>query len=248
MNTWEIQASDVHIWLAVLEQPPALRQKLAQWLSQDEHQQAQRFLVERERQRYMVARGVLRGILGAYLGQNPAKLRFVYGPHGKPALHPEENDRLLSFNVSHSYGLALYAVTQGREIGVDLEQMRPLDDLERLARHCFSAGECASLLSLPPALQHQAFYACWTRKEALIKATGEGLSRDLKQFEVSCAPGEPARILRWEGEEDLGRWTLEGVVVPSEFAGALAVEGHCGELTYRTWEPAQDMRERTEHL
>lgn len=242
--SWEIADGEVHIWLAELEQPPALRRLLAQSLSSDEHERARCFLVERERERFMGARGILRTLLGVYLRQNPAQVRFVSGLHGKPALHPEDNTCSLFFNVSPSQGLALYAITHGREVGVDLEQMCSLDDLELLAQRYLSEGERARMLSLPQAMQQQAFYTCWTLKEALLKATGEGLSRDLRQLEVAFEPGEPTRLVRWETEGDLERWTLARLAVPNGYAGALSVEGACEKLTYRKWEPAQDMIER----
>jgi 4'-phosphopantetheinyl transferase len=232
--TWEAQ---VHVWLAELEQPTYAVQQLASVLSEDELLRARRFYFERDRQHFLVARGVLRTILGWYLALPPARLHFTYGSRGKPSLSAASGGEQLRFNVSHSHELALYAVTQGRDIGVDIEFMRPLEDADDIACHFFSAHERAILWNLPASLKHQAFYNCWTRKEAYIKATGEGLSQPLDEFAVSLAPGEPAQLLSVVGKPDEGsRWTFEALQPPPGYAAALAVEGAGWQLACWKWE------------
>ncbi|HEY7414459.1 MAG TPA: 4'-phosphopantetheinyl transferase superfamily protein [Ktedonobacteraceae bacterium] len=228
--------AEVHVWLAELEQPARTVQQLASVLSEDESLRARRFYFERDRRRFIVARGVLRRILGWYLDLPPALLQFTYGPRGKPSLLAASGGERLRFNVSHSHELALYAVTRDRELGVDIEFMRPLDDAENIARHFFSASEQATLRSLPASLKHQAFYNCWTRKEAYIKATGEGLSQPLDEFDVSLAPGEPAKLLSVVGKPDeVRRWSFEALQPPAGYAAALAVEGAGWNIACWRW-------------
>ena len=226
----------MHVWLAELEQPERAVQHLASTLSENELLRARRFYFERDRQHFIVARGLLRTILGWYLALSPARLQFTYGPRGKPSLSASCGGEQLRFNVSHSHELALYAVTRGREIGVDIEFMRSLEDADDIARHFFSAHERATLRSLPARLKYQAFYNCWTRKEAYIKAIGEGLSQPLDEFAVSLAPGEPARLLSVMGKPDeVSRWTFEALQPPAGYAAALAVEGAGWQFACWKW-------------
>ena len=219
-------AAQANVWLAELEQPADTIQRLAGELASDELLRAQRFYFERDRRRFIVARGVLRAILSAYLPVTPAQLSFTYGPQGKPALAAPFNDTGLRFNVSHSHELALYAVIRAREIGVDIEWMRPLDDAENLAAHFFSVREQMALRSLPEHLKHQGFYNCWTRKEAFIKAVGKGLAQPLDEFDVSLTPGEPAQLLANLGQTNEAKyWSLLALRPPTGYAAALAVEG-----------------------
>jgi 4'-phosphopantetheinyl transferase len=163
-------------------------------------------------------------------------LRFGYNPYGKPALVGEEGEKGLRFNVSHSHGLALYAITRGREIGVDLERIRPFPDLIGLAERFFSPKEVAALRTLPAPMQTEAFLTCWTRKEAYIKAKGEGLSLPLSQFEVSLAPGEPSALLRtqWDALE-ASRWSLHALTPGPGYVAALAVECNHRRMTCWHW-------------
>ena len=162
-------------------------------------------------------------------------MRFVYGPHGKPELASDGGETGLRFNVSHSHGLALYAITRHREIGVDVERIRPEVASETIAEHFFSPREVAVLRALPATLQATAFFACWTRKEAYIKARGDGLSLPLDQFAVSLAPGEPAALLytAWDAQE-AARWALHDLASGPGYRAAVAVTGHDWQLT--CWE------------
>ena len=164
--------------------------------------------------------------------QDPQYLRFTYGPRGKPALATDMGAVSLRFNVSHSHGLALYAMTRGRELGVDVERIRPEIVQEQVAERFFSPREVTTLRALPVPLQATAFFACWTRKEAYIKATGEGLALPLDQFDVSLAPGEPAALLRtaWDPQE-APRWTMQDLDPAPGYRAAVAVAGHDWRLT-----------------
>ena len=163
-----------HSWSVPLDVPPETSAALYATLTEDERSRSARFRFERDRRRFIVAHGALRDLLGRYLGINPEEIRFVTNPFGKPALDPALGSRL-EFNLSHSADLALIAIA-GAEVGVDLERIRAQPDYAAIAGHCFSAAEADSLNSLPSHLQAEAFFSCWTKKEACVKARGEGLA------------------------------------------------------------------------
>ncbi|HEX7838395.1 MAG TPA: 4'-phosphopantetheinyl transferase superfamily protein [Kofleriaceae bacterium] len=216
--------SDVHVWRVPLVQPPAAIAALLRTLGDDERARAARFHFDRDRNAYILARGTLRALAGRYLDHPPEALAFGYGAKGKPYLAAPPGDAL-RFNVSHSGELALIAFARGREIGVDIERRRSIADLLSLARISFSPGEYAALCGLPPGDHTEAFFACWSRKEAFIKATGEGVSQ-LADFDVSLGPGEPARLLRVEGEPwSRRRWSLQDLPAIPDYAAALVSEG-----------------------
>lgn len=220
-------SDEVHVWLASLNQTAETIQNLRQILSADEEKRAERFYFPRHREHFIVARGLLRTILGLYLDKEPQTLSFSYNSYGKPSLIPEQGGDNLRFNLSHSHELALYAVTRNRDIGVDIERISTERSCEEIAERFFSPLEKATLRSLPANIKHQAFFNCWTRKEAFIKATGKGLSLPLDQFDVTVAPGEPAALLstQWEPQE-ASRWSLQELTVSPDYAASLAVEGH----------------------
>lgn len=196
-------------------------------LSADERERAERFHFRRDRDHFIAARGLLRLLLSRYLGLPPQQLSFSYSPYGKPSLAAERDRARLRFNVSHSQGIALYAFTLEREIGVDVEYIRQDVVGESVAEHFFSAQEVASLRSLPAEVQPQAFFNCWTRKEAFIKARGEGLSFPLDQFDVSLVPGEPAALISTRNDLlEASRWSLQTLPVEEGYVAALAVEGY----------------------
>ena len=232
-----LDVADVHVWLANLDQPDATQiQQLAQALAPDEQHRAARFYRERDRRRFTAARGILRTLLGHYLHAPPAALQFTYGPRGKPALAAPFATRHVHFNLSHSHSLALYAITRGRELGIDIEYMRQLDDAEAIAERFFSPRERAALRTLPAAQRHQAFFTCWTRKEAYIKATGDGLSLPLHSFDVSFLPDEPARLLHAAHDPHAAlHWSMVELSPAANYAAALAVAGHDYHLTCFHW-------------
>ena len=224
----QLQSDEVHIWLADLNQHSA--ESLKSLLAQDEIVRAERFHFEKDRKHYIVARALLRKLLAAYLGTTAGELRFNYAEKGKPALAGVENS-LLNFNLAHSHGKAIYAFSRGRELGVDLEFIREDFGGEEIAERFFSPGEIAALRSVPPELTKEAFFHCWTRKEAYIKARGEGLSMPLDVFDVSLLPGEPAALLRNHKEPaEVTRWSMQSLPVPNGYVAALVVEGHFVKL------------------
>jgi 4'-phosphopantetheinyl transferase len=228
--------AEVHVWQAALAVPPSLRASLQGLLSPDELQRAGRFHFVRDRDHFILARGLLRLILSLYTGTPAARLGFIYNSHGKPAL---EGGQVPSFNLSHSGDLVLYAITAGRVVGIDVEQMRIDFATAEIADRFFALPERLTLRRLPAELHMQAFYNCWTRKEAYIKARGEGLSIPLDQFEVSLIPGVPAALLHSEaGQEEAARWRLEELDPDPAYAAAVAVEGHDWQL--RCWQLAEE--------
>jgi 4'-phosphopantetheinyl transferase len=222
--------SDVDVWLAPLDVSSSALLRLEQTLSADERERAARFHRPDDRRRYIAARGFLRRTLAGYLKAPPESLGFSYNAFGKPALAASG----LAFNVSHSHGLALYAVTRERRIGVDVERIRPDFATLQIAERFFAPGEVARLRAVSPALQAQAFFDCWTRKEAFIKARGEGLSLPLDQFEVTLGPGVKPAITRADDDPQASQhWTLRELHPAANYAGAVAVEGQ--NLQFRLW-------------
>lgn len=209
---------EVHSWCVRLDVPPDTAAGLYATLSEDERNRSARFRFERDQQRFIAAHGVLREILGSYLGTQPNQLRFVHNAFGKPALAPAFGSRL-AFNLSHSDDLALIAIG-GADIGVDLEHIRAQPDSAAIAERFFTAAEVDYMNRLPSHLQAQAFFSCWTRKEAFVKARGEGFTTD---------PGPTPVDLH-------GAWSLYTLHPAPGYIGALAVEGSGWRLSQRHWQ------------
>jgi len=205
---------EVHLWRTALDFPPAQLQSLRHSLAADEAARAERCHFERDRRHFIAARGVLRALLGRYLGQAPAAVRFSYGAQGKPALADGEDAAPLHFNLSHAHGVALYAFTRGREVGIDLERLRGDLAATELAQRFFCPGEAAMIQGLAPPARPRAFLRCWTRKEACLKGLGAGLSLPLNQFAVITASGTPTAPAGW--------WLLDLEPAPG-YLGALAL-------------------------
>lgn len=230
--TLAVGGDEVHVWRAALDRPGELAELFAA-LSPDERARAARFRAARDGDRFVAGRGLLRVILGRYLAREPAALRFRYGPHGKPDLVDDGAGWRLRFNVSHADGLALYAVAEGREVGVDLERVRSDVDVEAIAVW-FSPRERAALAALPASRRREAFFAYWTHKEAWLKAVGGGLSLPLDRCEVDfAAPAAP--ILREGDAATASRWTLRTLAPAPGYAAALAVEGGGWRLACWRW-------------
>lgn len=222
-----MSSNDVQLWLAKLDSPAICEKQIAKSLTETERLKSERFHFKRDRKHFIVGRGILRIILARYLDIEPNRVQFSYGPHGKPYLTERLGDGALRFNLAHSHELALYAFTRASEIGVDLEYLRFIPDAEQIAADFFSALENAVLQALPTNQRQSAFFTCWTSKEAYVKAFGKGLAQPLDQFEVSLAPGEPARLLNVEGApKEASRWSLKALTPDPGYAAALAVEGH----------------------
>jgi 4'-phosphopantetheinyl transferase len=183
-----------------------------------------RFHFEQHRQRYAAAHGQLRLILSAYLACSPTQLRFMTGHYGKPALQDGGD---VCFNLSHAGDQMLVGVVRGRAIGVDIEQIRPDFATTEIATHYFSSAEQDAFQAVPDAQKPLAFFNAWTRKEAFIKAIGEGLSFPLGDFDVTLVPGEPARLLAVRGStEEAARWQMWGWDAGDGYAAAVVVNGH----------------------
>jgi 4'-phosphopantetheinyl transferase len=231
------RAEDVDVWATALDRAPAALERLRAILTDEETARAARFHFARDARRFVVARATLREVLAAYLGVVPRDVRFAYGPRDKPALAPPLDASGVQFNVSHSGEIALYAVALHRRVGVDVEQVRALDDLTALARRNFSPAECAALFALPAAQYPLAFFACWTRKEAYIKALGDGLSHPLDAFTVSFAAGAPARVVEIAGDPAAAaQWTLAAIDVPPRYAAAVAIDAPATITMRGFWE------------
>ena len=232
----------VHIWRAALDLPPEVVQQIGTFLADDERARARRFHFERDRRRFTVGRGVLRLILSRYLKIIPDEIQLSYGPQGKPYLSEPPLPGSLLFNVSHSHELALIAFTDHREIGIDVEYLRPMPDLEAIATHFFARQETETLLNLPTNQQIEGFFNCWTRKEAYIKAIGQGLTMPLDQFDVSLAPGQPAAMLNnYQNPDEVSRWSLTAFVPASNYVAAVAVEGNDWQPAFFQWTLTQEV-------
>jgi 4'-phosphopantetheinyl transferase len=219
----ELPADQVHVWLANLDSYPA--EDLKSLLSNDEVKRAERFHFEKHRNHFIVARGLLRQLLAAYLNTAAIDLKFDYAEKEKPSLGSADKGAI-NFNLAHSYGRAAYAFSRNRELGIDLELIREDFGGAEIAQRFFSRSEVAALGKVPRELAAQAFFNCWTRKEAYIKAIGEGLSMPLDTFDVTLAPGEPAALLRnHKDSREVERWSMLSIAAPEKFVAALVVEG-----------------------
>ena len=193
-------------------------------LSDEERDRAERFAFDRDRNRYILARSRLRRLIATRLGMEPTSIELTYGEQGKPALAPRHAGSDLCFNVSHSNDVVAYVFARRREVGIDVEAIRAMPDADSIATRYFSRAENEAYLALDPEDKLQGFFNCWTRKEAFVKALGEGLGYPLAQFDVSLAPGEPARILRFQGKPgNACGWHLDAFCPVPGYVGAVVV-------------------------
>lgn len=222
----DLRAGALHVWRIDVRRP---RRGLDALLSEDELDRASRFRFERDRDAFVCTRAALRTLTASYLGIAPRDVAFGYGAKGKPEVDG------LSFNASHAGDAALVAFSSGGRLGVDVEVMRTDVELRPLARRFFTRSENAALDALPPEMYAAGFYRCWTRKEAFVKALGEGLSFELDRVEVSVHP-DPARILSVDGDAAAGdRWTMRDVPVGEGYAGAVASDVPALDVVVRDW-------------
>ena len=241
-SSFQLASDEVHNWCASLDVPPETSARLYATLTPDERTRSARFQFEHDQQRFIVARGVLRDLLGCYLQTQPGQIRFVYNAFGKPDLGPEFANRL-KFNLSHSAGLALIAIATASDVGVDLEYIRAQSDYADIARRFFSAAEVDYLVALPSHLYAEAFFSCWTKKEAYLKACGEGLARPLNSFSVPLTT-DPAHTpvdlyVASKGIVPARRWSLYTLRPAPGYAGALAIEGTGWRLRQWQWKMPQ---------
>jgi 4'-phosphopantetheinyl transferase len=235
---------DVHLWSFDLNLPAAEIKKYKNTLSEDEVARADRFYFEKDQNQSIITRGCMRAILALYLKTKPAQIEFSYNTYGKPvlaadSLHPGLHAGLregLSFNLSHSHEIGMLAVAQAYPVGIDIEFIREDLDYLEIARRFFSPHEVSDLEGLPKNAQKEAFFHCWARKEAYIKAVGGGLSVPLDSFDVSLKPGEPAALLATRpNPEGASEWKLYRLDIPANYAGALAIQGKADQLRYLHW-------------
>jgi len=213
-----LDSQEVHVW-----QLAPGDWELPDVLSGDEKQRAVRFVFERDRRFFAACRSALRIILGRYLEARAEEIEFVYSAKGKPHVTSKTD---LRFNVSHSGGVAIFAFTRGCEVGVDVELVRLIPEIENIARRFFCPEECSQLLAMASDERPKAFFRCWTRKEAYIKATGDGLSAPLDQFRVTFDESDEPRFVHINhSSEAAARWTLQNLSLDSPYVGALAYLG-----------------------
>jgi 4'-phosphopantetheinyl transferase len=221
---------EIHVWRANLDSEPASLRALETTLAPDEKARADRFRFPQDRNAFIATRGILRELLGKYVSRAPAELVFDYGDLGKPYLHAAP-DQSIQFNVSRSRDLALLAFAAGRSLGIDVELVRPDFAAIEIAQRYFSPREIDELKSLPPQSLAEGFFLCWTRKEAYVKARGEGMQIPLNSFRVSLTPGQPARLESTES----ARWSLHTVTPDPRYVGALVAEGKAPRIVYLDW-------------
>ena len=233
-----LREDEVQLWKVDLD---AIRADESRWqevLSSDELTRASRFHFPADRQCFVATRALLRTILAGYLSTDPKRLSFSYSKKEKPSLVLQRAGVDVTFNVSHSRGIALLAFVQRREIGIDVEQVREDFDVEAIARRFFSAREQEQLAALPNDEKFEAFFRCWTRKEAYIKATGDGLSLPLHQFDVSVAPENSDALLSTRPDNsEAALWSLREVPAGHGYVAALCVRGR--EWRLKNWSAAE---------
>jgi 4'-phosphopantetheinyl transferase len=229
----------IDVWRVCLVHGDQSEQDLCGILTPDEVARASRFHFQEDRRQYIRGRAMLRMLLSRYLETPPAEIRFQYENHGKPEIAAPQESRDLRFNFSDSSGLALIAVGSGSAIGVDIEKVHPLPDFLDIATRFFSAREVQAILALSENKRQEAFFACWTRKEAYLKATGYGLLYPLSDFSVSVDPDELAELCEVKGDGDIaGHWFLTDVLPGEGFRGALACKGACCRIAQWIFDPS----------
>src|SRR5215203_285073 len=229
-----LSEDEAHIWRADLDLNESVQSSFLKLLSPDEINRAKRFRFAQDSQNFINARGILRLLIGKYLEINPAEISFQYSEFGKPSI---ANNHSLQFNISHSRNIALFAFTKKFNIGVDVEFVNPNIEVKEIAARFFSTNETKNLLALPEQQQTLGFFYCWSRKEAFIKAVGEGLSFPLDKFEVSLEPNKPAKLLatNWQ-PKDVSKWSIYSLSPEANFVGSLVIEGLLEKVKCWNWQ------------
>jgi 4'-phosphopantetheinyl transferase len=221
----ELYENEIHIWRARLEADEQEYTRLKSLLNEEESSRANRFVFPHDRQHFTIARGTLRDLLGKYLHCLPEEIKFQTSEYGKPSLADRSGVR---FNLSHSYDLAVYVFSVGRELGIDLEKIRSEFATGEIADRYFSANERRELRALPEEQRTEAFFLCWTRKEAYVKALGDGLQMPLDTFDVSLTPGALATLR----SSDSHRWSIRSFLPGLGYAASVVVEGQLPSIRF----------------
>ena len=231
-SSWpRLSDDEIHVWCVELDAADEVG-TFAACLSADERERASGLLSGTHQRRFVVARGMLRQLLGRYLDRDPGAVTFSRGAHGKPFLQKGG----LDFNVSHTYELALYAIARDREVGVDVEWMRPQVSHEQIAARFFSLEEQEALAQVPTEERRAAFYNIWTRKEAYVKARGDGIAAGLGTFAVSLG-AEAALLHSDEGRDEVERWKLMALEPANGYVAALCGAGVDWQVQGWRWRP-----------
>lgn len=241
--TAKLEPGVIHVWTVRLDASGETLKSLQAELSAAQLERAARFRFEHLRRNYTLEQGLLRRILGAYLARPASEIEFRTGERGKPYLAGAASN-VLQFNVSHSGGLVTCAVTTECEIGVDIEVRRDMDDIEAIARNYFAAGEMSDLMGLPESERKMAFFRCWTRKEAFLKATGEGLYFPLGRFRVSLKPGMEPALIEIDGQPPSEPWHMREFTPTSDHSGAIAWTGKPLTVVHELFANAEDCSQR----
>lgn len=237
VETRPLVVQNTHIWIARLVARPAMLQRSWEILDREERIRAERFQFEIHRNNFILSHGFMREVLGRYLETDPAKIAFRIDRYGKPHLAGIDG---LQFNLSESGSLAALAISYGRLVGVDVERIRPIPDLDAMADQCFSESERAVLRALSSTEKEAAFFTFWTRKEAYIKAVGKGLSIPLHSFDTSSELSESSRLIfSRDGPPDIECWWISDLPPIKGYAGAVAVEGRGSGLACWEWRPGE---------
>jgi len=225
----ELTSNEVHVWHAILSVSHAAFAKVYSILSAEEIARAQRFRFDRDRNRYIAARAILRQILSRYLDSEPAQIEFAYSAAGKPCI--ANNSAAIEFNVSHSDRIAVYAVALNRTVGIDVERVIEGIAEEKVAEQNFAPADVAALRALPREARAEAFFATWVGKEAYLKAVGRGLSVPLSQVQVPALTGRPAAAFAQDGQN----WTVRRFTPAAGFAAAVIAPGLDWVPRYFCW-------------
>lgn len=220
-----ISSNEVHIWRLLLNEHHSNIENIKQNLSNDELVKTEKFYFEKDQNRFIMARGMLRMILAGYLGTKPHELRFEYTPFGKPLLAENNDNKSIHFNISHSDNVVLYAITNNRNIGIDVERINDRIDITQVAQRFFSPGEINALERCKRENRAEIFFQYWTRKEALVKAMGNGVSFSLEQIDVSKVDGKalsPIRLLNTG--TDVSDWHIQDLFPAEGYTAAFAVK------------------------
>jgi 4'-phosphopantetheinyl transferase len=228
-----LREEEAHIWLADLKFNECFQTSFLELLSPDEKIRAHKFRFAKDRRNFIIARGILRSLIGKYLEINPAEISFQYSEFGKPGI---ADNHSMQFNISHSQDIALFAFVKKINVGVDVEFVNPDIEVKDIAKKYFSPNEVLNLFALPEKQHTLGFFNCWTRKEAFIKAVGEGLSFPLDQFEVSLEPDKPAKLLATDWEPNaVSEWSIYSMSPGANFVGCVAIEGLIKEIKFWNW-------------